>query len=149
VPAVGPAAPPSVFRRERGRPWIYYQVLGVDRKAAAADIKRPTAGWPANTILTSTRATNRPKAKVQGIQEAYSVLSDAKKKSQYDQFGFAGDHPPGGGAGPYPGGGGFDGFDFFRHRVGSFRDFFENVFSGGTAASARPGNRRAAERGET
>ncbi|MGD0783261.1 MAG: molecular chaperone DnaJ, partial [Candidatus Aminicenantales bacterium] len=88
-------------------------------------------------------------AKFKEIQEAYSILSDSKKKIQYDQFGYAGDHPPAGGAGPFPGdgGGGFEGFDFSDGGSGSFRDFFENIFSQGAGGSFRSGS-ASPERGE-
>ena len=54
------------------------------------------------------------------INEAYQVLSDSKKRGQYDQFGKAGV-----GAGAQAGGNPFDGFDVF----GGFGDIFDSFFS--------------------
>ena len=119
----------------------YYQVLGVDRKAAAADLKKAYRKLARKYHPDLNPGDKSAEAKFKEIQEAYSVLSDLKKRGQYDQFGFAGDRPPGGGAGPFPGGGGggFEGFDFSDIGSGNFRDFFENIFGGGAAASARAG----------
>ncbi len=85
--------------------------------------------------------------KFKEIQEAYSVLSDAKKRAQYDQFGFAGDVPPGG-EGPAGGGRppGFEGFDFSDYGSSSFKDFFENLFGGGGPQAVSP--EAGPERGE-
>lgn len=116
----------------------YYQVLGVDRQAATPDIKKAYRKLARKYHPDLNPGDKSAEAKFKEIQEAYSVLSDPKKRSQYDQFGFAGDHPPGGGAGPFPGGG-FEGFDFSDGGSGNFRDFFENIFGGGAAASARAG----------
>ena len=58
--------------------------------------RRPTASSPGSTIPTSIPGDKSAEAKFKEIQEAYAVLSDPKKRAQYDQFGFAGDRPPGG-----------------------------------------------------
>ena len=127
----------------------YYQVLGVDRKAAAADIKKAYRRLARKYHPDLNPGDKSAEARFKEIQEAYSVLSDAKKRSQYDQFGFAGDRPPAGGAGPFPGGGGggFEGFDFSDIGSGNFRDFFENIFGGGAPAASRSGS-AAPARGE-
>ena len=75
----------------------YYQVLGVDRKAAAADIKKAYRRLARKYHPDLNPGDKSAEARFKEIQEAYSVLSDAKKRSQYDQFGFAGDRPPAGG----------------------------------------------------
>jgi molecular chaperone DnaJ len=114
----------------------YYQILGVAKGAALADIKKAYRKLARKYHPDLNPGDKSAEAKFKEIQEAYSVLSDPKKRSQYDQFGFAGDRPPGagpGGAGPQPG---FEGFDFSDYGSSSFRDFFDNLFGG---AAARPG----------
>jgi molecular chaperone DnaJ len=112
----------------------YYKVLGVERKTAAADIKKAYRRLARKFHPDLNPGDKSAEARFKEIQEAYSVLSDPKKRAQYDQFGTVGDRPPGGGAGPFPGGGGFQGFDFSDIGQGNFRDIFENLFSGGRAA---------------
>ena len=73
-------------------------------------------------------------AKFKEINEAYGVLSDAEKKSRYDQFGHAGVDPSYGGGGG--GAGGFGDFGGF----GGFGDIFETFFGGGMGGSSRRAN---------
>ena len=60
------------------------------------------------------------------INEANEVLSDSKKRAQYDRFGHDGPNMQGFGGG----GGGFQGFDGF----GDIGDIFSSIFSGGMGA---------------
>jgi len=122
----------------------YYRILGVDRKAGLVEIKKAYRKLARKYHPDLNPGDKSAEAKFKEIQEAYSVLSDPKKKNQYDQFGFAGDVPPGG-AQRGPGASGFDGFNFSDFGTSSFRDFFENIFSGGATA---PQGRVRAERGE-
>jgi molecular chaperone DnaJ len=120
----------------------YYRVLGVGRDATAAEIKKAYRKLARKFHPDLNPGDKAAEAKFKEIQEAYSVLSDSKKKSQYDQFGFVGDQPP-----PGPGqrtySSGFEGFDFSDSGTTSFADFFESLFGrGGRAAQVRP------ERGE-
>ena len=57
------------------------------------------------------RETKKQKLSSKKQQEAYSVLSDAEKRRQYDQFGHAAFEGGAGGAGGY-GGFDFNGADF-------------------------------------
>jgi molecular chaperone DnaJ len=111
----------------------YYQTLGVNRSASVVEIKKAYRKLARKYHPDLNPGDKTAEAKFKEIQEAYSVLSDPKKKKQYDQYGFVGDVPPGG-----PQGGryssGFEGFDFSNFGTSSFRDFFENIFQGGTAA---------------
>ena len=112
----------------------YYDVLGVGKGASADEIKKafrkqaqkfhPDAGGD--------------EEKFKEVNEAYEVLSDEKKRAQYDRFGAVGDFScgPGGGCGGGRGGrrtytyrgdgsgfgGGFSDFDF--------GDIFDNIRSG-------------------
>jgi len=109
----------------------YYKILGVDRKAALSDIKKSYRKLARKFHPDLNPGDKTAELKFKEIQEAYSVLSDTKKRKQYDQFGFIGDVPSGG---PqyrtYSSG--FEGFDFSDFGTSSFRDFFENLF--GTSA---------------
>ncbi len=120
----------------------YYQILGVERKSETAEIKKAYRKLARKYHPDLNPGDKSSEAKFKEIQEAYSVLSDSKKRSQYDQFGFAGDVPPGAGSGR-PAGAGFDGFDYSDFGTSSFQDFFENLFGrggGGRPASARSSN---------
>jgi molecular chaperone DnaJ len=116
----------------------YYKILDVDRKATQADIKKAYRKLARKYHPDLNPGDKSAEARFKEIQEAYSVLSDPKKRSQYDQYGFVGDVPP------RPGGGysgGFDGYNFSNFGTSSFKDFFENMF-GGTQQQA------VAQRGE-
>ena len=116
----------------------YYKVLGVDRKASVADIKKAYRKLARKYHPDLNPGDKAAETKFKEIQEAYSILSDPKKKSQYDQFGFVGNAPPpGSGGGAYSTG--FEGFDFSSFGSGSFKDFFENIFTvGGQPTQRRP-----------
>jgi molecular chaperone DnaJ len=114
----------------------YYQILGVPKGAALAEIKKSYRKLARKYHPDLNPGDKSAEAKFKEIQEAYSVLSDPKKRAQYDQFGYAGDMPPGagpGGPGPSPG---FEGFDFSDYGSSTFRDFFDNLFSGAGARAA-------------
>lgn len=119
----------------------YYQILGVDRKATLTEIKKAYRKLARKYHPDLNPGDKTAEAKFKEIQEAYSVLSDSKKKSQYDQFGFAGDRPPGAEYQSYTSG--FEGFDFSDIGTSSFRDIFENLFDTGARQA-----RQRAERGE-
>ena len=117
----------------------YYEVLGVGRKATVAEIKKAYRKLARKYHPDLNPGDKSAEAKFKEIQEAYAVLSDPKKKNQYDQFGFAGDRPPAGGPqGAYSSG--FEGFNFSDFGTSSFRDFFESMFgSAGAAQAAQAG----------
>ncbi len=108
----------------------FYDILGVSRGASLVEIKKAYRKLARKYHPDLNPGDKSSEAKFKEIQEAYSVLTDPKKKAQYDQFGHAGDVPPGAG-GPQPGGGGFEGFDFSDYGTSNFKDFFENLFGGG------------------
>jgi molecular chaperone DnaJ len=114
----------------------YYQTLGVPRSAAVADIKKAYRKLARKYHPDLNPGDKTAEARFKEIQEAYSVLSDAKKRAQYDQFGDLGGPSAGPGPGG-PGGPGFEGFDFSDYGSSTFRDFFENLFGGGGVRGAQ------------
>jgi molecular chaperone DnaJ len=117
----------------------YYRVLGVDRKAATADIKKAYRKLARKFHPDLNPGDKSAEARFKEIQEAYSVLSDPKKRAQYDEFGFVGHPPPGAGPRGEAYASGFEGFDFSDIGSGSFRDFFENLFGRAEAPGRRAG----------
>ncbi|XP_057680475.1 dnaJ homolog subfamily B member 6b isoform X1 [Corythoichthys intestinalis] len=106
----------------------YYQILGVQKGATQADIKKAyrkqALKWhPDKNPENKEEAEKRFK----DIAEAYEVLSDENKRNIYDKYGKQGLSAGGGGGG---GGGGshnnhFGGFGFtFRNPEDVFREFF-------------------------
>jgi len=74
----------------------YYKILGVDRKASLAAIKKAYRKLARKCHPDLNPGDKQAEIRFKEIQEAYAVLSDPKKRSQYDQFGFVGNIPPGG-----------------------------------------------------
>lgn len=70
----------------------YYQILGVDRKANAQDIKKAYRKLALKYHPDKNAGNKDAEAKFKKISEAYAVLSDDKKKQQYDTYGDSGFH---------------------------------------------------------
>src|SRR3989338_2060343 len=95
----------------------YYDVLGLSKSAGADEVKAAYKRL-AKQFHPDVSSDPKAKEKFQEALEAYQVLSDAQKRSNYDQFG----HAAGGFSG-FSGFSGAQGIDFY------FSDLFEN-FSG-------------------
>ena len=122
----------------------YYETLGVKGGASAVEIRKAYRRLARRYHPDVNPGDKTAEEKFKQIQEAYDVLSDAKKRKMYDQYGFYSEQfKPG--AGPGPGAGGFDfsGFDFSDFAAGgrgpSFRDVFSDFFSRFTGGG--PGER--------
>lgn len=113
----------------------YYEILGVDRKADADDIKKAYRKLAVQFHPDKNPGDKSAEEKFKEATEAYEVLKDDEKRRVYDQFGHAGLSGPGG-----PGGGGFQGagaygFDLSDALRAFMRDFggqggFEDIFGG-------------------
>ena len=68
----------------------YYEVLGVDKKAGADDIKRAYRRLAIKYHPDKNPGDKGAEAKFKECAEAYEVLSDPDKRGRYDQFGHAG-----------------------------------------------------------
>ncbi|KAK5657730.1 hypothetical protein OQA88_2803 [Cercophora sp. LCS_1] len=111
-----------------------YGTLGVSKSASASDIKKAYYGL-AKKFHPDTNKDPTAKDKFAEIQTAYEILSDPKKREQFDQFGAAGFDPsagPGPGGHPFGGGhpfSGFGGASGFGANI-NFEDLF-SAFTGG------------------
>lgn len=109
----------------------YYEVLGVDKGADEAAIKKAYRVLAKKYHPDMNPGDKEAEKKFKEASEAYAVLSDPDKRRQYDQFGHAAFD---GGAG---GAGGFGGFDFNGGDFGDiFGDIFGDLFGGGRARSS-------------
>src|SRR3989338_2927716 len=115
----------------------YYETLGVNKSASQDEIKRAYRNL-ARKYHPDVNKTAGSTEKFKEINEAYQVLSDPNKRSQFDYYGDAGTQAGGFGGG---GGGGFEGFG--GEQFGHFGDIFDMFFGG-----QRGGRRGGPERGE-
>lgn len=112
----------------------YYEVLGVDKNADDAALKKAYRVLAKKYHPDMNPGDAQAEKKFKEASEAYAVLSDTDKRRQYDQFGHAAFD---GGAG---GAGGYGGFDF---NGGDFGDIFGDIFGdlfGGRRSSGRSSN---------
>jgi len=109
-----------------------YEILGVNKDATPDDIKRSYRKLAQKHHPDRNKGDKASEEKFKEINGAYEVLSDPKKRQQYDQFGEAAFSGGGGdGSQGFPGGFDFGGFG------GGFADIFETFFSGGQGQSSR------------
>ena len=116
----------------------YYKILGVDRSASEADIKKAFRKL-AHKYHPDVSKEKDAEAKFKDVNEAYQTLSDPEKKAAYDQLGQRREgssfEPPPGWGGFGGASHGFEGFDFGGGGF-DFADLFSHM--GGGARAARP-----------
>lgn len=111
----------------------YYEVLGVDSRASAEEIKKTYRKLALQYHPDRNPNDKEAEEKFKEAAEAYEVLRDAEKRNIYDQFGHEGLQ-----------GTGFTGFGGFDDIFSAFGDIFEDFFGFGTRrrgqrTTSRPG----------
>ncbi len=109
----------------------YYEVLGVSKTATEEEIKKAYRKIALQNHPDTHPNDKEAEERFKEASEAYEVLSDPKKRSTYDQFGFSGMNDfQGGAAGNYS-----NVYRDFSDIFGgsSFSDIFSSFFGGGRA----------------
>ena len=92
----------------------YYEVLCVTREASSDDIRKAYRQAALKNHPDRNPGNIEAEGRFKEATEAYSVLSDAEKRAQYDRFGHAGLN---------------GGFDFTNAGVGDILSQFQEMFS--------------------
>ncbi|PIE55578.1 MAG: molecular chaperone DnaJ [Dethiosulfovibrio peptidovorans] len=110
----------------------YYEVLGVSREASPNEIKKAYRRLVREYHPDAKPGSAEAEAKFKEVSEAYEVLSDPRKRSQYDQFGRVGEGQP---------------FGDMGGMGDIFGDLFDSMFGGGFGRSGarRDGPRRGSD----
>lgn len=115
----------------------FYKVLGVDKKATADEIKKKYRSLARDLHPDKNQGDSALEEKFKAVSEAYDILSDAKKRAEYDEARSLFEH---GGFRAPTGGGNFQGGDFSDiFGGGNPQDIFANLFGG---AGMRRGPRK-------
>jgi molecular chaperone DnaJ len=129
----------------------YYKTLGVERGADADEIRKAYRRLARKYHPDLNPGDKSAESRFKDVQHAYDILSDAKKRQMYDQFGFYSESgmPGDGGApgqSPHMGFGGFDFSEYFtggaaggskrRAESSGFQDIFSQFFGRGTKNEA-------------
>ncbi len=125
----------------------YYKVLGLDKKASEADIKKAYRKLARNHHPDLNPDDKAAQHKFQQVNEANEVLSDPEKRKKYDKYGKEWQHADayeeaqkrqstsGGFGGGFSGGRQYQGSG--NYSESEFSDFFESMFGGATGGSRR------------
>jgi curved DNA-binding protein len=124
----------------------YYKALGVDKKSSPEEIKKAFRKLAVKYHPDRNPNDKAAEDKFKEINEAYAVLSDPKKKQEYDTYGSSGFHKQ------YSQEDIFRGFDFSNvykdMGAGGDEDIFSRLFGGGFArGGGRGGFRGGPQRG--
>jgi curved DNA-binding protein len=127
----------------------YYKILGVDRKASEDEIRKAYRKLAKQYHPDYNPNNKQSEDRFKDINEAYEVLSDAKKRGHYDRLGSdysqwqrrgnPGDFDWGQyGGGGFPGGTrvNIDDLNDLFGGAGGFSDFFQTIFGGGGARTS-------------
>jgi len=108
----------------------YYKILGIEKSASKADIKKAF-----RTLAGKYHPDKKSgdEAKFKEISEAYSVLSDDKKRAEYDTYGRS--YAAGGNASANWGG--FQGAQGFEFDISDIFENFGDMFGGGFGGGRR------------
>ncbi len=123
----------------------YYDILGVNKSTPASEIKKAYRKLAVKYHPDKNQGDKAAEDKFKEISQAYEVLSDKKKRAQYDQYG----HDAFTNSGGASAGGGFhDPYDIFSQVFGGGGggggSIFEDLFGGGgsrrSASAVRDGS---------
>jgi molecular chaperone DnaJ len=107
----------------------YYEILGVSKDATDADLKKAFRQLAMKYHPDRNPDNKASEEKFKEVNEAYSVLSDAKKRDNYDRYGTAEGIGAGAGYGPFSAGAGFGDI---------FEDLFGDIFGSFGGGQRRP-----------
>ncbi|HUW91444.1 MAG TPA: molecular chaperone DnaJ [Candidatus Nanopelagicaceae bacterium] len=96
----------------------YYEVLGVEKTASENDIKLAYRRLARQLHPDLNKTDPKAKEKFIELQEAYEVLSDSNKRSNYDRYGFSGVD--------------VDMSSYFRGGIPGIDELLKSIFGGGS-----------------
>ncbi|MCX6442405.1 MAG: DnaJ domain-containing protein [Actinobacteria bacterium] len=115
----------------------FYKILGVGKSASGDEIKKKYRSLARELHPDKTKGDAAMEEKFKAVSEAYDILSDGKKRAEYDQ---ARDMFVRGGMRAPQGGQNFQGGDFSDiFGGGNPQDIFANLFGGGGRRGPRKG----------
>ncbi len=115
----------------------FYKVLGVDKKATADEIKKKYRSLARDLHPDKNQGDPAREEKFKSVSEAYDILSDSKKRAEYDEARAMFER----GGFRVPTGGNFQGGDFSDlFGGGNPQDIFANLFGGGARRGPRKGS---------
>ena len=124
----------------------YYEILGITKSSSPDEIKKAYRKVAMQHHPDRNPGDKAAEEKFKEAAEAYEILSDADKRSQYDRFGHAG--VSGNGRGGFGGGHGMNMEDIFSQFGDIFgEDIFGSFFGGGGGGGRASGSRGRGIRG--
>jgi len=116
----------------------FYKILGVDKKASPDEIKKKYRSLARDLHPDKNQGDTALEDKFKAVSEAYDILSDSKKRAEYDE---ARSYYERGGFRAPTGGQNFQGGDFSDiFGGGNPQDIFANLFGGGGRRGPRKGS---------
>jgi len=119
----------------------FYKTLEVPENASTDVIKKAYRRLAKKYHPDANHGSKEAEARFKDVSEAYGVLSDSKKRAQYDQMRKYGGSPFGGGQG-FPGGFGQGGIRMEDFGFGSLGDLFSSIFGDTGMRTHRKKHRR-------